>query len=132
MPDPTTKDELHRLIQAADNARDKAYLLIMLDMHDSLLENTEVTHSIDNKLNSHIGSYNESSQKQLQSSAQSKGMWQATCFFLVILQSIFGFEYARLYSMTQDTYLRVSKVEVQAENNRLNIMRLEERSTGVR
>lgn len=116
-----TKEEIHRLIQLADNARDKVYLLIMLDIHDSLVENTSVTRQLDSKVDGHIKTYTTTIENYSTMVAKSRGMWQATCFFLVVLQGIFGFEYMHIVNTMDTMITRIGRVEVQAEANRLMI-----------
>lgn len=108
----STKEEIHRLIQDADNARDKAYLLLMLDIHDTLIENTKVTKLINGKVDTHIVSYNADIQESVKSVSRSRGIWQATSFFLVILQSIFAYGYVRMVNENDDQNKQLAALEV--------------------
>jgi len=103
-----TEAEILALAQQADDAKDRAYLLLLLKINNSLEANTEATQEIAKEIQGHVAdfaSHRIDFQKHVQEEAalfnQGRGAWKVTAVVLSVAQ-IAAFAVASWYISKQN------------------------------
>ena len=80
--------DIRELILKTDSPKDKAMLLILLKISESLEANTSMTHEVSTKLDMHLENYTEHEKIDAIRSAQIKTGWRVLSGIIILLQAI--------------------------------------------
>lgn len=78
--------DIRELILKTDSPKDKAMLLILLKISESLESNTSMTHEVSVKLDEHLDNYTEHEKQDAIRCAQIKTGWRVLSGILILLQ----------------------------------------------
>lgn len=80
--------DIRELILKTDSPKDKAMLLILLKISESLEANTSMTHEVSTKLDDHLDIFTEHEKQDAIKGAQIRTGWRVLSGILVLLQGI--------------------------------------------
>lgn len=80
--------DIRELILKTDSPKDKAMLLILLKISESLEANTSMTHEVSTKLDMHLENYIEHEKIDAIRSAQIKTGWRVLSGIIILLQGL--------------------------------------------
>lgn len=80
--------DIRELILKTDSPKDKAMLLILLKISESLEANTSMTHEVSIKLDEHLDNFVEHEKQEEIKNAQIKAGWRVLSGVLILLQSL--------------------------------------------
>ena len=80
--------DIRELILKTDSPKDKAMLLILLKISESLEANTSMTHEVSTKLDMHLENYTEHEKIDAIRSAQIKTGWRVISGIIILLQGL--------------------------------------------
>ena len=80
--------DIRELILKTDSPKDKAMLLILLKISESLEANTSMTHEVSTKLDMHLENYTEHEKIDAIRSAQIKTGWRVLSGIIILLQGL--------------------------------------------
>lgn len=80
--------DIRELILKTDSPKDKAMLLILLKISESLEANTSMTHEVSVKLDEHLDNYVEHEKQDAIRCAQIKTGWRVFSGILILLQGV--------------------------------------------
>ena len=83
-----THTDIRELILKTDSPKDKAMLLILLKISESLEANTSMTVEVSTKLDNHLDNFIEHEKQEAIKQAQIKAGWRVLSGVLIILQSL--------------------------------------------
>ena len=80
--------DIRELILKTDSPKDKAMLLILLKISESLEANTSMTHEVSTKLDDHLDIFTEHEKQDAIKRAQIRTGWRVLSGILVLLQGV--------------------------------------------
>ena len=86
--DKAMQDEIRKLIADADDPKDRAFLIILSAINDSLIANTQTISSVSEKLDTHLTKFEEHTRIEEAMVNQGRGMWKLAAGFLGVLQAV--------------------------------------------
>ena len=85
------QQQIEELIVAADDPKDKAFLLIMNKIAVSLDTNTSLTQMLSDDFKSHTLAFSEHERKEMELINQGRGGFRVALALLAVLQVVIGF-----------------------------------------
>ncbi len=82
------QDQIEELILAADDPKDKAFLLILNKIADNLDENTKLTRTLTNDLRAHTEAFAQHEKDEMALINQGRGFWRAALASVFLLQGL--------------------------------------------
>lgn len=111
-------NEIERLIREEPDPRNRAFLLILARIDDSLRENTRQTQDIGTKLDAHLTRYDEQARADASLRSQAQGAWKVLAYVVTFAQAVliaggawlYG-EIRSLHALDADVIQRIGLVE---------------------
>lgn len=117
MRDQEIRDKLQSLIEQESDPKERARLLIMLQISDILIDNVRAVRGLSDELHTHRTEFSAHMTKELELINQGKGMWRAFALSIGVIQAVIGYTfYQHLQDMAE---LKDSKATVE---RRLDVM----------
>lgn len=83
-----SQDKILVLIEQANDPKDRAFLIVLQQINESLIANTHTINEVAEKLDSHLTAYEAHAEREKALLNQGKGMWRVAAWVLGISQAI--------------------------------------------
>ncbi len=83
-----SSDEIQQLIREETDPRNRAFLLILARIDDSMRENTRQTQDIGTKLDAHLTRYEEQARADASLWSQAQGAWRVIAYVVTFAQAV--------------------------------------------
>lgn len=80
------QDEINKLIQQEQDPKNRAFLLVLQQIHYSLIANTETVNDVAEKLDKHLTAYEQHAAAEDARLNQGRGLWRILAWLLGVLQ----------------------------------------------
>lgn len=91
--DAEVKEKLLILIEAEPDPKERARLMIMMQISDILIDNVRAVRGLSDEMHSHRVEFADHIKKELEYINQGKGMWRVLAVVLSIAQAIIGYSF---------------------------------------
>lgn len=122
MRDQEIRAKLQDLIEAESDPKERARLLIMMQISDILIDNVRAVRGLSDEMHTHRTEFADHMRKELELINQGKGMWRVFAVAVGLIQAVIG--YAFWAHMSDMDTLKDTKIAVE---RRLDL--IEERMT---
>ena len=113
-----SQDRIRMLIEGENDPKDRAFLIVLQQINESLVANTRTINDVATKLDAHLTAYETHAEQDAALLNQGKGAWRVAAWCLAIAQVIaiasIGVAYDELRTMQHkwnDMQLRVTIME---------------------
>lgn len=100
------KDEILQMVHSTESPKDRAYLMILFQIHESLTENTETTRSLAEQFEAHVEAFDNARAEQLALINQGRGGWRVAAaffsFMMLVLSGVVGILWSDYNAMRVD------------------------------
>ncbi len=120
MADDALHEDIHRLILASDDPKDKAVLLILLRISQNLEANTELTAKLSANLDAHVSKFNDHEKMEMALFNQGRGLWRVMVWVLGIAQAGLGYGFLNHVAKNEQQDERLVAVEKWSGEHRVH------------
>ena len=93
MRDQEIREKLQALIEAESDPKERARLLIMMQISDILIDNVRAVRGLSDEMHTHRTEFADHMHKELELINQGKGMWRVFAFSIGLVQAIIGYAF---------------------------------------
>jgi hypothetical protein len=101
-----SQDKILVLIEQADDPKDRAFLIVLQQINESLIANTHIINEVAEKLDNHLTAYEAHTEREQLLLNQGKGMWRVAARVLGAIQAIaivlISFAFNEIVSIKKD------------------------------
>lgn len=101
-----SQDRIRLLIEDENDPKDRAFLIVLQQINESLVANTRTINDVANKLDAHLTAYETHAEQEAALLNQGKGAWRIAAWFLgfaqVLAMGAIGVAYTELTNIKND------------------------------
>lgn len=106
------QEEINELIRNEQDPKNRAFLLVLQQIHQSLIANTETVNDVASKLDKHLTTYEQHAEAEEARINQGRGLWRVLAWMLGLLQVLVLTALGTAYHEVQLLHDHIAKDQV--------------------